>query len=393
MLNLINGSIILTERCNLDCTFCYEKSRFQNDMDKDIVVKVINFMNSHYTHFKGCKRNIMWFGGEPFLNFETLLHGYDYAKESGYKGTHGIMTNATICSDKILQEISIRPNLQVQLSWQGLAELQESFRGEAEIVEENIKRFLQLPNNIHIQIQVLPQSVDLLIHAVTKIYKTMGNKTGAIEVRPVPEVEGWNSKTLLTLNQSMSLLAKRYGSRLKRVWLCANGHFSDELYCSPGKGFAAFSPSGDIYPCHRFYFLKDSRFKLGDVKSGLVSTGISMDLDRMHRYCYKGCETCVAEKTCFVCPAFNYENTGSLTKTIQQNCDVNRAYASALAPYINQKPQPQELDIRDYDDKAILQIAKIVNNCFDSISSISNDLKKIKDQEYFDKIDWKNRRF
>lgn len=62
-------TLALTERCNLDCLYCYEQHKSSAEMEITQVRSIIDYEFSTCTHGR-----IVFelFGGEPFLRFDLI---------------------------------------------------------------------------------------------------------------------------------------------------------------------------------------------------------------------------------------------------------------------------------------------------------------------------------
>lgn len=59
------ASIILTEACNLECSYCYEKRKTPEVMNLDTVKKAVKFI---FDNSEGAPSNsLIWFGGDLYL--------------------------------------------------------------------------------------------------------------------------------------------------------------------------------------------------------------------------------------------------------------------------------------------------------------------------------------
>lgn len=394
MKQIADMSIMLTEACNLKCSFCYEKPASTVMMSNETVEKCVDWMVERRNP---ARSHIMWFGGEPLLNWQTLFHGLSYAKAKLPKETlcNIVMTNATLWNEKIKQKFMEHPDLEIQISWQGLPELQDADRGMSGLVEQNIREMVaMLPNKIHVQMQLLPATVDRIVDATDYIAATVGDNGGFIVLRPVPEMEGWNDETLNVLEEQLRIVFAKYGKRIKKLLDCHRGFDMEGLFCTPGSGFCSFSPSGDIYPCHRFYFSRKVKFKLGNVYTGITKTKVSRMLDEVHRYSIAGCEGCKAEKHCFICPACNYEQTGNPLISSDEVCRVNKAYggivAEYVAKYLTLKPEQFKVAIPDeFDMKSVLpQLLEVISNLNDQVGVLTKKCRNLESQMKFKNRDW-----
>ena len=63
-----NISIIVTERCNLSCVYCYEHNKSAKQMTFEIAKKIID---EELTNLDKYEYMIDFFGGEPFFEFQV----------------------------------------------------------------------------------------------------------------------------------------------------------------------------------------------------------------------------------------------------------------------------------------------------------------------------------
>jgi len=381
------ASIILTENCNMACGFCYERSKTPSVMNKETVKNAINFLAANRNKER---LFLMWFGGEPLTNFEVLKYGLTYAKSiMSYNLTHLIPTNGTIWTDEIEQFAIDNPNITIQVSWQGLPELQEDSRGFATLVESNIKRIVSNTSNpFRIQMQILPNMVHQVVDAIDYIASVIGNR-GNIIVRPVPEAEGWlMGNTLEVFEQQIALACSKHGNVLKKVCDAEEGLTSNVTYCGVGSKFCAIVPAGDIYPCHRFYFQRNQQFKLGNLKTGFVKSNVANVLETCTRDSIIGCNNCKAYDLCYICPACNYEESKNFFVPSYQNCEVNKAYVSGIKQCTDQfKQSAEQLNIiRDPNinsEETLYQVVSILVNLNNSVIVMADRIRKLEDQIKF----------
>ena len=102
-------SLRVSEDCTLACKYCFSKNNMLNSkrikyMTKETGVKALNFFLSH---FKTKSAWLIFFGGEPMMNFPLMKYMTDYAKKN-IKGTRfefNITTNGTIMNKDIIRWI------------------------------------------------------------------------------------------------------------------------------------------------------------------------------------------------------------------------------------------------------------------------------------------------
>ena len=113
---LMVGYIVLTEACNLACNYCFlgngKKSieHNLNSMDVKVAEKSLNvFIQQSLLSCKddGIKRNIIFYGGEPLINFKMLKFIIELYKQYRLDGqcpfdiSFSIVTNGTLITDEI----------------------------------------------------------------------------------------------------------------------------------------------------------------------------------------------------------------------------------------------------------------------------------------------------
>ena len=136
---------ILTEQCNLACKYCFlgngakrdsMQPIFSGKMSKKVAEQAVRYFarQTGYDkeHFSD-KKEIIFYGGEPLLNFETLTYVIEICKQSQRKGVltsnlgFSVVTNGTLLTDEIIRYF-IENNVVVSVSIDGADELSNSNR-------------------------------------------------------------------------------------------------------------------------------------------------------------------------------------------------------------------------------------------------------------------------
>jgi len=66
--------------------------------------------------------------------------------------------------------------------------------------------------------------------------------------------------------------------------------------CGSGHEYLAVTPEGDIYPCHQF--VGNEKFKMGNVKEGVLNRDIQNYFKNSNVYTKKECDSCWAKFYC-----------------------------------------------------------------------------------------------
>ena len=98
----------LTDFCNLRCKYCFIEGNIgaayhRINMSKDVVIKAIDkFIDILKDYKKQAHPSIVFYGGEPLANWETMKHALEYLeKYKAYQIDKILITNGTLITDDI----------------------------------------------------------------------------------------------------------------------------------------------------------------------------------------------------------------------------------------------------------------------------------------------------
>ena len=69
--DMLDITIIPTDACNFNCSYCYQEKRHNQFIDEVNEEKILKFLERNVRYFK--KVQIGWFGGEPLLMKDMML--------------------------------------------------------------------------------------------------------------------------------------------------------------------------------------------------------------------------------------------------------------------------------------------------------------------------------
>lgn len=124
----------LTENCNLDCTYCYEKvtmNSIKENMSWEIAKKAIDefYIILVNNNTKNC--SVRFFGGEPLLQLDLLIQCLDYCNNLFTKRDivveYLLNTNGTLLTREIC-ELLKKYNVHVILSLDGIGSVNDEHR-------------------------------------------------------------------------------------------------------------------------------------------------------------------------------------------------------------------------------------------------------------------------
>lgn len=105
--------IYLTKTCNMACDYCYEKiPRIDEFMSVNQLISILDNLD------KNVHQDIVFFGGEPLLNWEIITEACKYRQKFNSDFEYSIGTNGALL-DKEKIEFLINNNIRLRLSYDG----------------------------------------------------------------------------------------------------------------------------------------------------------------------------------------------------------------------------------------------------------------------------------
>ena len=344
------ASILVSEDCNLNCSYCFEKTKNKQKMSVETAIDTYEFLlnNEIKNRENGLSHDnilLTMFGGEPMLNFETIRATLEYVKQkkSDIKTDVMIITNGTILTDDMaiyLKDYCTNfGTLSIQISVDGLKDSHDYYRvykdgsGSYDIIEKNIPKFKKIfsdesfeSGNNRSQLHTHGSLNKMTIRTMYDSWKHIKYVWGIPHQWMMPiHAEEWDKEDVAIYNQQLTKIANEilnlsinnktsqfiadFAPLNRGVRYCLN---TVDKVCGAGCNYITITANGDIYPCHHFYFMKNSKeMKIGDIFNGIDDNKRMMYLkyDGTDINCFKkGCEN----HNCYRCLAENYDATGSI---------------------------------------------------------------------------------
>jgi uncharacterized protein len=270
--------LILTEGCNLACTYCFEKDMLgYKSMSLDIAKAAVDLLFEYSQKEQAV--SITYFGGEPTLNFSAIQKVTEYAEQKasllGKSVDFNTTSNGTMLSKSMVDYFALH-NIAVLLSIDGLESTHNRYRidkhgrGTFDRVMRGLEILKGAQQRIMVKITVMPENVQNLFENVLGLYE-MG-------------VKQFNLSHATGLKWSREYI-DLYGEQLSRLfrWYKQNQDLRitefDEIDmafsyfgCRAGRNSIAVSINGEISPCSKIMALNNKQLiaKLGDVQYGLT---------------------------------------------------------------------------------------------------------------------------
>ena len=335
----------VTQRCNLDCSYCIYSDNYNNRhhadkwMTLEIAKKAIDYYVAHSSDEE--EISIGFYGGEPLLAFDFIKECVAYAEEAfeGRKVMYSFTTNGTLLTDEKL-DFLVQYNFAILISLDGPEDVQNRHRkfansetGSFETLMKNIKNLkLKYPTYFkdHISFNtVLDQRYPLADIAnfmltdetvrdsrfsTSTINDTYANTKIESNSVFVEEYEYEKFKTFLWLTeklsrQEISPIMRDVYSDVRKMTILFERYNQESLPykghrggpCIPGVRKLFVTVEGKFYPCERVRENSIAPY-IGDVYSG-IDEEKAISVLNIERISTEKCKNCWAYSFCYLCVA------------------------------------------------------------------------------------------
>lgn len=331
--------IHLTDNCNLNCKYCYEKKR-NKDIDFSNITKVID----REIENKSKSSIIYFYGGEPLLKKDIIKSTIEYAKnkKSKTKFYYGITTNGTLLDDEFLDYMSNNNFISVAYSIDGnritqdLNRLTISENSTFDIVEENAKKVLSKFKYVTAMVAVTKNNIKYLGNNVQYLIDLGFNKINL----QFNHLDDWNDDDLNLISNGYIDATRAYGESLlnnkkvsipsldRKVYTYLDKKATCNEECEIGTKHINVGTDGNYYPCMQFVYNKD--FIIGNCTSGIDIISVKK-ISSSSKKEYSTCEECDLRTRCkHTCSCINYSLTGDVGKVPPIICESEKRIIEAV---------------------------------------------------------------
>ena len=293
--------VMVTEKCNLKCDYCYLKQRSGPKMTERIFSEFYHRDLSRLMEKMGCESyHLVFFGGEPLLEMDAIEEVWIAAcLRTSYPMTHGkIVTNGTMLTESLAKRIRALPGpLKLSISYDGLWQDYQRGKGENDSVIDDPYTLLEYVDECHCM--VTPDAINTL----TENYRYFVS-LGIVPDFKLVDDDIWEDVPLEKFKIEMTRLTNAVIKDVQNGKVFIPGLYrgclakisqKNKRICSIGKSVALFS-DGSVYPCARFGNMRQFQLvsPMGDVDERVISYLESVaKIDQ-----YEKCQTCVMRDWC-----------------------------------------------------------------------------------------------
>lgn len=298
---------IVTEQCNLACKYCYMNNK-KNPATIEDAKLFINGIKPILEFYKASKYNIGFFGGEPLVNYNTLVEIIKELRTDPLCGNLNVITNGLLLDEEKLETFKeLRAG--VSLSFDGLwqDENRPMVDGRPSRVEfENKKEFLT-KNFSGCKVMISPENISTMTENLEYFIDYGFRFPDFSLVRD----DIWSINDVKIFEIELRRLSDRIIKYFKEGILCNVGLFQlsilDRLYgnkfgkrpfgCFAGCAGVGYLPGGEFFPCARF--ATENKYPL--LKDGQLNIELMNDLlqpIKTEPASFEECQNCNIKQYC-----------------------------------------------------------------------------------------------
>lgn len=322
-------SINVTNDCNLNCCYCYEKRKNKNVTDLHLVETIIdNEVEGLSDAYEGIIMEL--FGGEPFLEFDMIREVVRYVRSKNTNVIIHITTNGTLVHGEIQRWLLLNQDIvQCCLSLDGIPIVHNHNR-DCSFSSIDLDFFSRIYELKRIKMTVTKYGLSHLSESIIFCHQ-MGFDIDC----NLAYGEKWNLKEdIETLHEQLLILFDYYVQNpdirpcsffnLPLVDLAEGEKIRP--WCGAGIHNTSYDTFGNSYPCQFFMPLCDSGNDTN--KKPIFLTEYDAG-DLPHK-----CVACPYMMSCPTCYGDNWSNRGSIHNRDNSLCELNKEILNQRARYI-----------------------------------------------------------
>ena len=302
--------LILTHSCNLKCIYCYEHNKGIMHIDLD---KAKEILEKEMLSDDGFTREIEFFGGEPFLEFDKIVELYNFLCSRNWpnKWLTLITTNGTLVHGKIKEWVDRNQDtVKVALSADGTPDMHNINRSNS---YNNIDFDFFAKRNSVVKMTVSAKTLPNLSDGIIYLHNIGFN---VVRANLAFGIDWSKEENLFIYAKELRRLADFYiqNPKLRPSDIMdlpiedINPQSSNyaSRHCGAGIELVAYEIDGTAYPCHTFAPVSVSKEIAQSALELTFENEISLDKFD------KKCRECVVANVCPNCYGINFSTTGNM---------------------------------------------------------------------------------
>ena len=342
-------TMLLTNDCNLACSYCFESNKGKDYMPKEMALDILKATYNVVDPMAGVF-TLNMFGGEPLMNWETFKAVCDYVLENNLKIRITATTNLTLLTDEMIDYID-ELSIPILVSVDGIKEVHDKHRCNSfDKVIENMKKLIDrdLGYLIEARMTVAPDTAKYMYESVKMLVDLGINNIANV---PASDLD-WDAQSIQDYKDNYEKILDMYIDILndetnkrnislykvdQALNLALEPIKEDTSMCNIGNPrWVIVDWKGDIWPCPDYPTTDNVDLiagKIGNFYTGVDETKVDPK-PMVATYELERCKGCEAISICKSgCPYENYTKNGKFNEPTISYCTLQKAFVEIIKAY------------------------------------------------------------
>lgn len=342
-------TMLLTNDCNLACSYCFESNKGKDYMPKEMALDILKATYNVVDPMAGIF-TLNMFGGEPLMNWETFKAVCDYVLENNLKIRITATTNLTLLTDEMIDYID-ELSIPILVSVDGIKEVHDKHRCNSfDKVIENMKKLIDrdLGYLIEARMTVAPDTAKYMYESVKMLVDLGINNIANV---PASDLD-WDAQFIQDYKDNYEKILDMYIDILndetnkrnislykvdQALNLALEPIKEDTSMCNIGNPrWVIVDWKGDIWPCPDYPTTDNVDLiagKIGNFYTGVDETKVDPK-PMVATYELERCKGCEAISICKSgCPYENYTKNGKFNEPTIGYCTLQKAFVEIIKAY------------------------------------------------------------
>lgn len=342
-------TMLLTNDCNLACSYCFESNKGKDYMPKEMALDILKATYNVVDPMAGIF-TLNMFGGEPLMNWDTFKAVCDYVLENNLKIRITATTNLTLLTDEMIDYID-ELSIPILVSVDGIKEVHDKHRCNSfDKVIENMKKLIDrdLGYLIEARMTVAPDTAKYMYESVKMLVDLGINNIANV---PASDLD-WDAQSIQDYKDNYEKILDMYIDILndetnkrnislykvdQALNLALEPIKEDTSMCNIGNPrWVIVDWKGDIWPCPDYPTTDNVDLiagKIGNFYTGVDETKVDPK-PMVATYELERCKGCEAISICKSgCPYENYTKNGKFNEPTIGYCTLQKAFVEIVKAY------------------------------------------------------------
>lgn len=378
-------TMLLTNDCNLACSYCFESNKGKDYMPKEMALDILKATYNQVDPMAGIF-TLNMFGGEPLMNWDTFKAVCDYVLENNLKIRITATTNLTLLTDEMIDYID-ELSIPVLVSVDGIKEVHDKHRCNSfDKVIENMKKLIDrdLGYLIEARMTVAPDTAKYMYESVKMLVDLGINNIANV---PASDLD-WDAQSIQDYKDNYEKILDMYIDILndetnkrnislykvdQALNLALEPIKEDTSMCNIGNPrWVIVDWKGDIWPCPDYPTTDNVDLiagKIGNFYTGVDETKVDPK-PMVATYELERCKGCEAISICKSgCPYENYTKNGKFNEPTIGYCTLQKAFVEIIKAY--QDKLLEATNIRSRQLNVLIENLKVKKYYDEKVKTIS----------------------